>query len=402
MSLPFALDSESIGISGSLESLSSISGALELQSVGVSGMGLSGAELTMMPELLSRIPDGNGLKVIHIGPSFVCAGVEHWLKALAAHSDPSRIRYIGNVVTDQLLVDRPFALDVGIPLITGGRDVVREAVSQADIVLAWGPPQLRQWLEGMEIPLFVYVAHGMGAWTRDCLRSCSTLVDHVIAVSHIVQQSVCDGFPSTVIHNGVDTRHIVGSMPEAQMREQLGIDDDDFVVGYVGRFSREKRVDLLVESLQRIPNAKGLFVGWGPQRHALMDLCSKLIPGRFVFAEANDFLGDYYGIMDALCLLSSEEGFGLVVPEAMLHGVPVISTQVGCAADLFLDRVNGLLVDPDVNSVVSALGMLIDHPEWAAGLGQQGLALAEQHFLARQMADRYQDLLEELWENRAK
>ena len=335
------------------------------------------------------------LKVAHIGPSFVCAGVESWLRALVSHCDPAVLRFVRNVVTEDYAVDHELLQKLGIPCTFGRDAAVREAVLESDVVLVWGdvdPEYLRP--EGSKAKV-VFVAHGVGDWTKSALEACSPVIDHVVAVSRVVEEQVCGGFPTSVILNGVDQRHIACRSSASEVRRKLGFSADDFVVGFAGRFSPEKNAHVLIEALGALgPDAKALLVGWGPLRYQLMELCNELIPGRFAFATSREFLGDYYQIMNALCMPSAEEGFGLVAAEAMLHGVPVVSTRVGVAHDLFEHRVNGLLATQD--EFASNLRLLQQNPEWARGLGKEGRRTALKHCLASTMAVKYQELLESL------
>lgn len=206
-----------------------------------------------------------------------------------------------------------------------------------------------------------------------------------------------DGFPTTVIPNGADIAHIARSKPREVVRNSLGFATDDFVLGYVGRFSEEKRPHALIEATAKLPrNFKVLLVGWGPMRQQLMEMANELIPGRFAIVAGDGSLGDYYQSMDAFCLLSASGGFGLVVLEAMLSGLPVIATPVGCAPEVIHDRVNGIIVSEDANSVAQAATLLQDYPQWSSGLATEGQLYAEAHGHASVMARRYEELLSRL------
>jgi glycosyltransferase involved in cell wall biosynthesis len=140
-----------------------------------------------------------------------------------------------------------------------------------------------------------------------------------------------------------------------------------------------------------------LLVGYGPLRDALIERANLLIPGRYEVIRGEDDLGDLYAAMDAFCLVSHTEGFGLVIMEAMMCGKPVIVGNVGMVPDVITDRVNGMVVRGDAESIREAASLLDAHPDWAACLGREAFRYAEGYGFASTMADRYADLLESLW-----
>jgi glycosyltransferase involved in cell wall biosynthesis len=109
--------------------------------------------------------------------------------------------------------------------------------------------------------------------------------------------------------------------------------------------------------------------------------------------SASDYLGDYYGAMDAFVMLSEHEGFGLVVPEAMLCNCPVIATNVGCVPEVIQHNVSGIVVPPDVDTITNSLRRLSDHPAWAKAMAAEAHRFADQHLHAARMAREYEQLL---------
>jgi glycosyltransferase involved in cell wall biosynthesis len=158
---------------------------------------------------------------------------------------------------------------------------------------------------------------------------------------------------------------------------------------------------ILIDAVAKLPGKfKALFVGWGPLRARLLEYANGRIPGRYAFVKSANDIGDYYAALNALCLPSSEEGFGLVILEAMLCERPVIATPVGCVPDMIRDRVNGLVISGSVDSICEAAKLLNDHSAWARGLAAQGRATAESCGHARAMARNYENLLLRLWEQK--
>jgi glycosyltransferase involved in cell wall biosynthesis len=338
------------------------------------------------------------LRVTHVGQSMVRAGIENWLKGLMRFLDRRRVQVVRCIATAANEIDPSVAAEMGVPVEAGGADCVRAAARDSDVLLCWGPRDLGNWLAPARPRLCVFVAHGEGYWTRHILEGCKPVIDHVVAVSRRVKDAVADGLPTTIIPNGVDLAQLARTRPAAAVRAGLGFRADDFVLGYIGRFSDEKRPHLLVDAVARLPVPfKALFVGWGPLGTRLLEYANACIPGRYAFVKATNDVGDYYAALDALCLPSAEEGFGLVVLEAMLCERPVIATQVGCVPELIVDRVNGLVVAGTPESIRDAATLLHDHPAWARGLAAQGRADAEACGQARSMARAYEDLLLGLW-----
>lgn len=346
-------------------------------------------------------PCGAPLRVIHVGQSMVRAGIEQWLIGLARFLDPGRVKLVRCVATVPEHIDPGVVAEIealGVPVEVGWRDTVRKAAGECDVLLCWGPDVLGEWLADCRPPLCVMVAHGEGPWTRRIIDGCRPSIDHVVAVSRRVWEHNCRDIPSSVIPNGVDASHLARTMARDEIRRRLGFGPDDFVLGYVGRFSPEKRPHVVIEAVARLPHRfKALLVGWGSLQGELMDLANRSIPGRYSFTAADGPVGDVFNAMDALCLVSEEEGFGLVILEGMMSERPVIATMVGCVPELIVDRVNGLVVPGTANSVRDAALLLQRHPHWARALALEARATAEETGHARLMARRYEDLLLRLW-----
>jgi glycosyltransferase involved in cell wall biosynthesis len=339
------------------------------------------------------------LRVVHVGPCIGPGGSDIWLLGLIRFFDPKRVRVVRCVVTHPELVNADFARAMPVPVEVGQAEAVRRAARDCDVLLFWAhDDDLGQWLDGCRPPLCVFIAHGEGEWTRLTLRANADWVDHTVAVSRRVRERVCDGFPATTILNGVDSARLGQSRSREEVRASLGFGAEDFVVGYLGRLSPEKRPEALIEAVALLPpRFKALLVGYGARRPSLLELANGRIPGRYAFAQATDYLGEYYRAMDAFCLPSAEEGFGLVLLEAMMCGLPVIASPVGCVPEVIEDRVNGLVVDGSPAAIAAAATLLQRHPEWARGLAAEGRAFADRHGHARRMARQYEDLLERLW-----
>jgi glycosyltransferase involved in cell wall biosynthesis len=340
------------------------------------------------------------LRVIHVGQFMFRAGIETWLKSLLQYADRSRLQFQRCVVTSPVN-DVRVMREIDVPVEVGGRESVRRAARDCDVLLVSGPGETAEWLGEIRPRLCVFIAHGDGPWTQDIFTRSAGVFDHVIAVSEGVKAAVCKGIPGTVIYNGADIAHVSRSQSRLEIRSRYGFDDTDFVVGSVLRYSSEKRPETLIEAVAQLPKRfKLLLVGWGPLRQQLFDLANRLIPGRCVLVRADANLGDFYQAMDAFCLASQSEGFGLATLEALLCGLPVVSARTGFVPELLVDRVHCVLTDRDGPSLAAALRLIADHPDWAAGLAREGRRRAESFGFASRMCREYEQLLHRLWKER--
>ncbi len=339
------------------------------------------------------------LRVICVGPSFQIGGVEQHTVSLAKFFDPNRVTLVKSLVTNGDNYHKASAAGLPFPVATCSPAELEQAAGECDVLLMWGEGFNGRL--GKHRPIGVYLAHGESPWTRLGLEGCSKVIDHVIAVSARVKQRVCQGFPTTTILNGIDASRLGKTRSRDAMRQKLGFEPNDFILGSIGRFTREKQMHLLIEAIARLPRPfKLLLVGYGPRRAELLDLANERIPGRYAFATADNYLGDYYGAMDAFGLVSSHEGFGLVIAEAMLCERPVIATNVGCVPEVIRDRISGIVVDPNAASIASAVRSLQQYPQWAKGIAAEGHTFANAQLHASRMARDYEDLLWRLAKDR--
>lgn len=130
---------------------------------------------------------------------------------------------------------------------------------------------------------------------------------------------------------------------------------------YVGRLSPEKNIERLVAVFRHLPQFSLTIVGQGPLYEKLQNDCPDNI--RLVGYVENHQLNIYYQEHDIFVLPSLKEPWGLVVEEALYHGLPVVaSSRVGCAQDWIEQYKVGTLFDPvDNHSIEEALLWAASH-----------------------------------------
>ena len=179
--------------------------------------------------------------------------------------------------------------------------------------------------------------------------------DKIVCISDAERESalrekICKPNKLQVIYNGIDLEEIEKTTPMS--RDQLGIPEDAFVVGMVGRLSKQKAPDTFVKAAklikEKIPNAFFLMVGNGELRDKVEELINQYDLGSSSLITGwVDNPTAYMKIMDVGMLLSRWEGFGLVLPEYMACGVPIVATNVDAIPNIIKDSVNGMLVNED-------------------------------------------------------
>lgn len=186
--------------------------------------------------------------------------------------------------------------------------------------------------------------------------------------------------------NGVDTLERfnpdkVSDEVMVGLKQQYGIEEDDFVVGYIGRLVRDKGIVELVEGFKRLRKlhpekvVKLLIVGSPEKRDALpqetLDFLSSdksiIYTG---FVPYNE-IARYYALMDTFILPSYREGFPTVVLEASSMGLPVVTTRKTGCIDSIVENETGLFADLNGESIAKALEAMMDK-EFAHRLGQNG------------------------------
>jgi len=178
--------------------------------------------------------------------------------------------------------------------------------------------------------------------------------DLSFAVTDEVKQSMGrQGRSTTVLRHGVDLAAVAaeqGARPE--VRDELGIDRTEFVIGTVANFRRQKNYPALLHAAALLRDrgvpARVVAVGQGPDEAATRELHRRLDLGDRVILTG--FRRDAVRVMaacDAFTLASSWEGLPVALMEATALGLPIVSTAVGGVAEEFTDGVDALLVPPD-------------------------------------------------------
>lgn len=236
-------------------------------------------------------------------------------------------------------------------------------------------------------------------------RALAPLLDAVIVNSSAVLNRSAErtGIPREkyrIIRNGVDLDRLDG---EGSNRVAMPWDPAASpVVGYVGTLHPRKRAmslaPLAAAVLARVPDARFLVVGDGPERKGLEAACAGLrIADRFTFAGYAESVGPFFRRMNVLVHPSMNEGSSNAILEAMAASVPVVAYAVSGNRETVVDGETGVLVgDGDVDALASAAARLLEQPGAARRMGAGGRLRIERDFSVAAMVAATVSVYEEL------
>ena len=184
--------------------------------------------------------------------------------------------------------------------------------------------------------------------------------------------------PIGIWSRGIDHDRFSPTRRDMTWRRSLGINDDEMVVGFLGRLVKEKGLRAFAQVVQELGRRgvahRVLVVGEGPARTWF----ARQVPDAvFTGFQSGDALGRAVASMDIFFNPSVTETFGNVTTEAMAAGVPVVAARATGAVDLIDEGRTGFLVPPrDIAAYADAIARIVTEPELRHAMGDSGHAQA--------------------------
>jgi glycosyltransferase involved in cell wall biosynthesis len=224
-----------------------------------------------------------------------------------------------------------------------------------------------------------------------------------IAVSDNVAQSIKLNINPSIkvntILNGINTEKFRRNLPVGQkIRADLGISSDAIVIGSLGVFRSQKRLDHWLEIFAIVsncnPNVRGILVGDGPLKLDVIHQIKAMGLADIVFLpgiKTNPV--EWYSSMDIFMMSSEFEGLPLALLEAMSCECAVVATNAGGISEVVNDGINGSIVDVDQwPELSSKIQFLLDNPSKRISMGQAARARVVNHFSILQMTKQLENL----------
>jgi glycosyltransferase involved in cell wall biosynthesis len=208
------------------------------------------------------------------------------------------------------------------------------------------------------------------------------------------------GVPVAMVPNGVDLA--AAQQAACGYRTRLGIPPGAFVVLFLGRMHRIKRLDLLGGAFAevRATHPSVHLVLAGPDEHGLVPDLLRRLSVHAGAVHALDVVGgaEKWALLkdaDVMVQCSDSESFGLAVVESLAAGVPVIATRTTPWGEIEA-RECGFWVEQTAPAIAAAIRTLVDDPARRARMGERAAAFAHEQYgwdaIAQAMARLYSEL----------
>ncbi len=196
------------------------------------------------------------------------------------------------------------------------------------------------------------------------------------------------------LHNCTDIQRYASQEATAAARKELGIGENDLVLGSVGRLEKLKGHRLLLEVtkdlIESFPTLKLVIIGDGVEREILEKKRSDLgLADHVILVGLRNDVERLLPVLDVYVQPTiGREGLPLTVIEAMAARLPVVASDIGGTCEAVTHNKTGILVPPgDQDSLTSALSRILSDQEMRSRMGQEGWKLCKQKFSVESMVE---------------
>ena len=157
-----------------------------------------------------------------------------------------------------------------------------------------------------------------------------------------------------VIPTGIDTKKLYPTLTlkkkAKELRKKYKINEEDFIIGSVGRVASEKSFDKIIKNLCELVKMnnkiKFLLIGDGPQTDELKELATKLkVDKNVIFTGLVDYdlMPAFYQVFDVMVSFSKTETQGLTIIEALAATKPVVCIDDISFRSMVQNKYNGFI-----------------------------------------------------------
>ena len=227
----------------------------------------------------------------------------------------------------------------------------------------------------------------------DCIRAVSSLVkDDLVSKIGISRERIVT-FP---VFTNIDK--FMSSSKTTMVRDKYKRFDS--IVIFIGSLIRRKNIEAFINAASEVvkshPRTLFLIIGEGPEKMRLLNMVDRLglrQNVKFKGKVAHQYLPSYYQASNLFVLPSKEDGWGLVVVEALASGRPVIVSNA-CGTKDIVDRANCGFVFPANRPDILAQKIiyLLDNPKLGLEMGERGKEYVKQAMDIHKNAYKYKEM----------
>src|SRR3972149_8851754 len=244
-------------------------------------------------------------------------------------------------------------------------------------------------------------------------RILSKITDKIVAVSEDVKEDIIrydsiDSSKIEVIPNGIDVERFNPEKNTTDIRKEFSLEDDDIVIGFIGRIVPAKGLEYLLNALpylkEEFKSIKLLIVGEGSLVEELKERAKKNnIFDNILFIGRRRDIPEILASINIFVMPSIAEGLPNALLEAMAMGKPIVTTEVGGIPEIVKNGFNGLLVPPrDTLSLSKAIKRFLGNDRLAAKLGQAARDLVHDNLSIKAIAQKWQSLYVSILKEKAR
>jgi glycosyltransferase involved in cell wall biosynthesis len=226
---------------------------------------------------------------------------------------------------------------------------------------------------------------------------------HIVTTGEALRQSLIkdNGYPSemlTSVPTGIDPQRF-SPADKVVARQQLGLAPQKRYIGIVATLRSWKGHRYLVEAFSRmtLSNWHLLIVGDGPKKEEISHQVESLgLQERVTLVGQQSNPEAWFRCLDLFCLPSyANEGVPQAVLQAMMTGLPIVSTTAGAISEVVIDGKTGLIVPPcDVAALQTALTKLATDSVLCETLGGNAIEIARNHYTREAMLDQMESIFQ--------
>jgi alpha-1,6-mannosyltransferase len=279
-------------------------------------------------------------------------------------------------IREATAAERPDVLEIHSPYVAALGAMMARPRTFGIRTFVWHSDFIDTYERVLHVPIPLW------GWVRRIARACSTTF---CASAWQVAK---------LARHGVTAEHLPFGVDKDTFRPRARKSRDGVVLVACGRLAIEKRFDVVVDSMARLPEARLVLYGDGPERARLERRAPKNV--RFEgFVRNREELAAAFADADAFVHGCPHETFGIAVAEAIASGTPVVVPDQGGASELVRDAFGERYASGDPEACAAAIRRLLARDRAtlrdAAAAGAREVLSMREHF--ERLLARYEDLL---------